>query len=243
VTNASKLDAIAPTYRHEDLLGLNELYHLAMRDRMIAPQGGTTALEIGCGGGSWTKVLCERYQRVDVVEGSRDLLDRVVVENGHVRARVVPHHAVIEDFAPPANERWQHIYMTFLLEHLADPVGTLRRIGGWLQDGGRLIVAVPNANSLHRVLALRMGLIQRTDELSENDRRVGHYRVYSRSLLQEQITHAGFRIVVEASIGLKPFTLKQMEHLPSAVGQALADAGDLAPEYAAYIGVQAEFVR
>jgi SAM-dependent methyltransferase len=241
MTDAHELETIASEYRHPDLLGLNELYHLAMRDRMIATDGGDTALEIGCGSGSWTRVLCQRYQRVDVVDGSQQLLSQVAGENAGAPAALFTHHAVIEDYQPAADQRWQHIYVTFLLEHLVDPVSVLRKIGPWLKAAGKLIVAVPNADSLHRVLAVRMGLIRHTGELSDNDRRVGHERVYSRSLLKEHLLQAGFEIVSESSIGLKPFTLKQMEHLPPEVGRTLAASGDLVPEQAAYIAVQAEF--
>lgn len=240
MADSSRLESIAAEYRHKDLLGLNELYHLAMRDQMIATEGGDTALEIGCGGGSWTRVLCQRYRRVDIIDGSRQLLEQVVGENAGAPAVLKTHHSVIEDFVPATDQRWQHIYMTFLLEHLEDPVGVLRTIGRWLEPRGKLTVAVPNADSLHRVLAFRMGLIASTEELSANDRRVGHERVYTRALLTAHLQEAGFRIASEHSIGLKPFTLQQMEHLSPEVGLALAASGDLAPQYAAYIGVQAE---
>ena len=235
----SKLDKIGPEYRDQDLLGLNELYHRAMRDQMIAHGGGDSALEIGCGAGLWTRVLCERYQQVDVVDGSSQLLEQVALENAGSPATFTTHHALIEDFERAPDRAWQHIYMTYLLEHLADPVAVLRRIGQWLTPDGMLFVAVPNADSLHRVLAFRMGLIQRTDELSANDHRVGHRRVYTRPLLKDHLQQAGYKITKELSIGLKPFTLKQMEHLPVDVGKALAASGDLAPDHGAYLGVQA----
>jgi SAM-dependent methyltransferase len=240
MTDLSKLETIAAEYHHKDLLGLNDLYHVAMRDEMIPPDGGRSALEVGCGSGSWTRILCQRYEYVDVVDGSQQLLDHVVTENADGSAALVTHHAIIEDFAPVPGQTWQHIYMTFILEHLTNPVSVLREIARWLRPGGKLIVAVPNADSLHRVLACRMGLIQRTDELSANDRRVGHQRVYTLSLLKNHLRQAGFEAVSERSIGLKPLTLKQMEHLPPEVGHALAASGDLVPEFAAYIGIQAE---
>jgi 2-polyprenyl-3-methyl-5-hydroxy-6-metoxy-1,4-benzoquinol methylase len=235
----SKLEQIGPEYRNQDLLGLNELYHLAMRDQMIAPGGGDSALEIGCGAGSWTRVLCMRYTQVDVVDGSSQLLEQVASENAGAPATLTTHHALIEDFERAPDRVWQHIYMTFLLEHLVDPVSVLRQIGQWLTPGGMLCVAVPNADSLHRVLAFRMGLIQSTDELSANDHRVGHRRVYTRSLLRDHLQQAGYKITKELSIGLKPFTLMQMEHLPADVGKALAASGDLVPDHGAYLGVQA----
>ena len=235
----SKLEQIATEYRDQGLLGLNELYHLAMRDQMIASDGGESALEIGCGAGSWTRVLCLHYRQVDVVDGSSQLLERVAAENADAPAELTTHHALIEDFNPAPNQAWQHIYMTFLLEHLVDPVAVLRQVGQWLRPGGTLFIAVPNADSLHRVLAFRMGLIQRTDELSANDHRVGHRRVYTRALLRDHLQQAGYTIAKELSIGLKPFTLKQMDCLPVDVGKALASSGDLAPDHSAYLGVQA----
>jgi SAM-dependent methyltransferase len=236
----SKLEQIGREYRNQDLLGLNELYHVAMRDHMIAPEGGDSALEIGCGAGSWTRVLCMRYPQVDVVDGSSQLLEQVALVNAGTPAALTTHHALIEDFEPAMDRAWQHIYMTFLLEHLVDPVAALRQIGQWLTPSGILYVAVPNADSLHRVLAFRMGLIPSTDELSASDHRVGHRRVYTRALLRDHLQQAGYKIAKELSIGLKPFTLKQMEHLPANVGRALVASGDLTPDHAAYLGIQAQ---
>ena len=48
----SLLDSVASLYKSSTLLGLNELYHLAIRDAMIPESGEASALEIGCGGGS-----------------------------------------------------------------------------------------------------------------------------------------------------------------------------------------------
>jgi len=73
--------------------------------------------------------------------------------------------------------------------------------------------------------------------LSENDIRVGHRRVYTRRLLQEHLLSAGFRIAQEKPIGLKPFSLKQLEELPVPVIEALCASGDLAPDNAAYLAV------
>ena len=65
-----RISDIAKIYFCEDLLGLNEQYHLTLRDILIPCYGGKSALELGCGNGLWTKVLCQRYEFVDVVDGS-----------------------------------------------------------------------------------------------------------------------------------------------------------------------------
>ena len=107
-----------------------------------------------------------RYPQFDVVNGYSKLLEQVAYENAGAPANLTTHHALIEDFERSPGLAWQYIHMSFLLEHLEDPVAALRKIGQWLTPGGILCVVAPNADKLQRVLAFRMGLIQSTDELS-----------------------------------------------------------------------------
>lgn len=65
-----RISDIAKIYFSEDLLGPNEQYHLILRDLLIPRDVGKSALELGCGNSLWTKVLCQRYEFVDVVDGS-----------------------------------------------------------------------------------------------------------------------------------------------------------------------------
>lgn len=230
----SRVRQIAATYHAEALAGLNEQYHLYLRDQVIPVEGGRSALELGCGKGLWTQLLLQRYDRVDVVDGSPELL-KSLVPGGNPRATMIAHAAMAEEFLVTCSNTWQHIYMTFLLEHLEDPVAVLQRVGMCLDPDGMLMVAVPNADSIHRVLALRAGMIRSTDELSANDILVGHRRVYTRDLLRAHLRRAGFLITEEKSIGLKPLSLKQLEGLSSPVQAALCASGDLARDHAAYL--------
>jgi hypothetical protein len=67
-----------------------------------------------------------------------------------------------------------------------------------------LVVLAPNRQSIHRRVALRMGLIGALDELSPRDRLVGHLRVYELTTLEAELATAG--LVVEHRFGgsLKP---------------------------------------
>lgn len=230
-------EKIHQVYFESDIRGINEEYHVALREAMLADVGGVSALEIGVGAGDWTRILSNAYDRLDIVEASESLLERVQEAcRGH-RATITPHACELEDFEPPAESHWNHIFMTFLLEHLIDPVSQMKRISKWLAPGGKLFVAVPNANSLHRVLAVRMGLIRDVTELSENDHRVGHQRVYTTSELKRQLEEAGFRRLEFRHVGLKPLALSQMEGWGESLVKTITRSGDLAPEHAAYIGV------
>jgi len=235
----SRIRKAADAYGSDELAGANELYHLHVRDTLIPAEGGGTALELGCGKGLWTSVLCERYDRVDVVDGSEYLLENVRGENESRRAEIAVHHALVEDFIRETRGRWVHIYLSFLLEHLSDPVTVLKGIRRLLDTGGRLFVAVPNALSVHRMVAQRMGMIDRPDELSENDKRVGHRRLYTPLLLRSHLLDAGYDIIELSTITLKPLSLGQMREWPTELVRAFCESGDLAPMHGAYIITQA----
>ena len=234
-----RIEKISSGYRSESLEGANELYHISVLDSLIPEKGGRSVLEIGCGKGLWTKVLCERYDSVDVVDGSNELLEKVMKENSGCRAELKAHGALVEDFIAAAGQTWQHIYMTFILEHLLDPVVVLKGIKSCMEIGGCLFIAVPNAASLHRIIALRMGMIESITRLSESDTLVGHRRVYTAQLLRAQVLEAGLNIVEERGIGLKPLSLGQMEDCPPELANAFCRSGDLTPGNAAYLTMKA----
>lgn len=234
----SKLKDISSIYHSEELGGVNEAYHVYLRDALIPADGGVCALEVGCGKGLWTSKLAELYARLDIVDGSPDLLSRVYHENKH-KTDISVHCALIEDFFANTKRVWEHIYMTFLLEHVEDPVSVIRMAYDHLEPGGILFIAVPNASSVHRVLALRAGLIQCMDELSSYDKLVGHRRVYSGDLLRDHLSQGGFCRIQMKAVGLKPLTLKQLGDLPSPVIDALCASADLAPENSAYLTMRA----
>ena len=234
----SKLSKISSIYHTEELGGVNEKYHVYLRDTVIPNDGGVSALEVGCGKGLWTSKLSEVYAKLDVLDGSPDLLSHVYNENRY-KTNISVHSGLVEEFFKNTKRLWQHIYMTFLLEHVEDPVSIIRLADDRLEHGGILFVAVPNANSVHRVLALRSKLIKRTDELSSYDKLVGHRRVYSIKLLWDQLSQGGFSKIEKKLVGFKPLTLKQLSNLPSTVIDALCASGDLVPENSAYITMRA----
>ena len=210
---------IAAVYHSNELAGVNEQYHNYLRDSLIPTEHGGSALELGCGKGLWTKVLSERYGELDIVDISPELIEITLKKCNKESCHITPYVMPIEHFLKNVGQKnkYQHIYMTFILEHLEFPVETLKAVGQLLSKEGSLFIAVPNANSVHRVIAYRAGIIGAVDELSENDRIVGHRRVYTRDLLIKQVTQAGFEVVDEDGIGFKPLNLKQLEGLSSEV--------------------------
>ena len=73
-----RLDKIAGFYHSAEATEAVDQFHLYLRDITIPRDGGRSALELGCGSGRWTQVLCERYQEVDVVDAADELVEEVV---------------------------------------------------------------------------------------------------------------------------------------------------------------------
>lgn len=62
-------------------------------------------------------------------------------------------------------------------------------------------------------LALHMALIKDLKDLTENDKNHGHRRVYDRVSINEEIKKAGFNIISQGGVMLKPFADFQMNKL------------------------------
>ena len=106
----ARVGQIASMYHSESLAGANEQFHIHLRDNVIPARGGESALELGCGKGLWTRVLCDRYERLDVVDGSPELLAEVA-RSCAGRARLTTHAALADEFLLAASGTWRHIYM------------------------------------------------------------------------------------------------------------------------------------
>ena len=98
------------------------------------------ALELGCGDGFMLNALRSFGWSVAGTERT-DEMARFAREHFGVTVYVEPRHSI------PSGERYDLIVLFQVLEHLADPVGELRRAASLLSDGGSVIVAVPNFSS------------------------------------------------------------------------------------------------
>ena len=74
---------------------------------------------------------------------------------------------LFEDFH--TSETFDTIVLNNVLEHVDDPVALLHRVFHWLSPEGIVIITVPNANSLHKRIGLKMDLISNLYELTAAD--------------------------------------------------------------------------
>ena len=129
----------------------------------------------------------------------------VMIVNGYVEnyAKDAPNQAYGFDM----------IVLSCLLHEVDDPDSLLAAVRHLCMSDTVVHINVPNANSMHRLLALAMGIIASTDSLSETQRVMQQRLVYDVHKLRADICKAGFEILDEGSLFVKPFTHAQMQTL------------------------------
>src|SRR5688500_464573 len=106
---------------------------------------GPEGLELGPAEGEMTQFLIENFSTLTVVEGSAELLSQIPD-----RPNLNKIHSLFEEFHP--NKLFNTIIMEHILEHVDDPVGLLERVKNWLAPNGKILLGVPNGDSIHRLV-------------------------------------------------------------------------------------------
>ncbi len=206
MSESSRLEDVATRYSGHD--GFDAVLVRYSVGRLLRQMPRGACLELGPADGASTAILAREYGTIACVEGSPTLAAALRARLGE---RVSVTCSLFEDFA--SADRFDAIYAIQVLEHLADPVGVLRRAGDWLAADGRIAISVPNAASLHRLLGVEMGLLASADGLTARDHDLGHRRVYTRALLDEHLCEAGLDVLWRGSSFLKPLSNSQLEEL------------------------------
>jgi len=103
---------------------------------------GSHVLEAGCGTGRQSLILARQspgahITSVDISEASLRQARAAVTSAGHGNVRFLRG----DIFGLPfAQESFDHVFVCFVLEHLADPLGALRALGRMLKPGGTICV-------------------------------------------------------------------------------------------------------
>lgn len=165
-------------------------------------------LQVGCAHGDQTTLLLERYSDVTVVEGTREFIDHT---RGRLGERVLFIESLVEDFE--TDVRYETIFFSHVLEHVADAVVALRKLGELLTPTGRLYVVAPNAEAASRRIAVKMGALTHLEDLSPSDIAAGHRRVYRLDTLCRDVLAAGLAIAESGGIFFKPLANFQFDAL------------------------------
>ncbi|MEP7154219.1 MAG: class I SAM-dependent methyltransferase [Betaproteobacteria bacterium] len=188
---------------------------------------GKSALEVGCGSGSSTEKLCGLFEDIEVIEPSRK---NIALLKGRVPG-VVCHEALLEDFSP--SRKFDFIFFLNVIEHVEDPVASLKILAGLVKHEGLIFISGPNCMSLNRRAGYKMGLLEDYEKMAPKDIEVGHRRLYTVAMLQDHCDQAGLRVLDMKGMYLKPLSEKQMIALGDEAVRAFYAIGEDIPEYCA----------
>lgn len=220
VTTEKELDKIALEYHSSDILkdkfieDWSQEYSYQWVFSKI--RGSHSVLEMGYGEGNFTDQLVKRGFDITVVDGSALLLEKA---KALYEDRIKTDHFLFEKYSP--GRKFDCILATHVLEHVDHPVELLKRMKTWLTDTGLIVLIVPNMESIHRQLAVVMGLQPALDSLGERDRLVGHKRVYSMKALVSDVEASGLKAVETTGFFLKILPNSMMLNFSEALLKAL----------------------
>ena len=117
---------------------------LALSCERAGIEDGMSVLDLGCGWGSMSLWICERYPRARVVAVSNSPSQRSWIESVRDRRgfgdRLGVVTADVNSLAPVG--RFDRVVSIEMFEHMRNWEALLARIAGWLRDDGRLFVHV-----------------------------------------------------------------------------------------------------
>ena len=185
-------------------------------------------LDLGIGLGIITYLLSEYFENYSVIDADRGIIEDYKKKYPKSKANII--QSFFEDYE--CAEKYDLIIMNNILEHLSDPILVLKKYAQYLNDGGRIAIAVPNAESIHRRLGIYMGTLNDIKMFSEMDVALGHKRYYTVDTIKYDINKSGLVIQKIEGIYFKPFTTKQIDSLclTENVYDALFKLGALYPE-------------
>jgi len=205
-------------------------FRLQVITKVIQTINATKILDVGCGNGQFTKVLtienpllqlvCLEPNQKYVSEARKNLTGKnvAVIESS------------FEDFQ--TKQTWDLCMFNGVLEHMNNPIEALRKASTFAKY---TFVIVPNAQSLHRIIGVELGLIPDIKYLAEADLKVGHKRYYDPSLLFSHFRKANLKIVDAGGICLKPLSNQQMLNWSQSTFDLLHELGLKLPFYCAEI--------
>jgi SAM-dependent methyltransferase len=163
----------------------------ALRDALKV-LGGRTFIDVGCGSGHLSKLLCDAGftgTGIDFSERALKIAESSLasyIEKGQYRLQRGDVHDLPDDFSKV------DLAISFMvMEHVHDDIGFIKKISRYVKAGGNIILGVPG----------------RRNCWSLEDETVGHLRRYDRADLDKVLCDANLTRVSVWSVGVPTINL------------------------------------
>lgn len=201
-------------YRKTPFLEQNNWYRRRAVFEQLNKYHHKRILEIGCGAYPLIGYL-ERdyYDEWKIVEPSLDFccIAKDIIRDNHLEKKVT----VVNDFFEKAGiqEEFDFIICSSLLHEVPDSRIMLEAIKRNCTDKTVVHINVPNAYSIHRLIAYLGGVIGDVHNMSERNISLQQRQVYDKRTLLSEVEKYGFKPIDVGTFFIKPFTHKQMQQL------------------------------
>lgn len=169
-----------------------------------------TGLEFGCSDGFMSKKILDELIYLDIVDGAQSALNDAKKQIGD-NQNVKYYCSLFETFS--TEKKYDVIFASYILEHVLNPDEILDKIKSLLNPNGIAIIVVPNSRALSRQISLNMGFINDLKDLTPNDLKHGHRRVYDRKSLNITLKQNNFVNLYEGGVILKLLADFQMDKI------------------------------
>ena len=165
-------------------------------------------LEIGCGMDPIFSYFDWDYEKVVIVEPAEEFYEHATKKINN--EKVICYKEYFEANDKLKDYAFDFIICASLLHEVSNPKEMLKNIMSLCTRDTIVHINVPNALSLHRLLAKEMGMIQDVHEMSNRNRLFQQNQVFDVDTLKDLVMNVGFEVIDEGSFFIKPFSHEQM---------------------------------
>lgn len=171
-------------------------------------------LEVGCGLEPLF-AFWDDFSEMTIVEPSSEFVEnaRQLISKGNYFNIEVVQGFLEEAYKNISEKPYDLIVVSSLLHELEKPQDILNVVRQLCTDNTVVHINVPNAESLHRYLALEMGLIDSVYEKSDQQKRLNQHATFDIVSLCRLVEDNGFTVIEKGSYFPKLFTHGQMQKL------------------------------
>lgn len=191
-------------YRRKKILEIIRKYH------------PNKILEIGCGMEPIFMYLdLENISHIEIVEPGEEFYRnaKTLILKKAAQEKVSVVQGFLEERYKEIDADYDFILCSGLLHEVEMPEQLLNCIRKISRKDTIVHINVPNAYSLHRILAYKMGLIDDVHQLSEANHVLQQHSVFDLDMLCELVEVSDMQVIDRGSYFCKPFTHQQMYKL------------------------------